>query len=105
MNVEDAAVVLHLHIRVNTENLLAFKSYVEEAFPVFEAASDCQGMVYACTDDPECLDEVFYYKTAEDYEQAERALTEDPRQKALIAKWRSLLEGPPRVEVCRRLAK
>ena len=105
MNVEDAEVVLHLHIRVGTESLLAFKSYLEEAFPVFEAASDCRGIVYACTDDPECFDEVFYYRTAEDYERAERALSEDPRQRALIERWRSLIEGPPRVEVCRRLSR
>lgn len=103
MRIEEAAVVLHLHIRVRAANREAFRAYIREAFPVFEAQGGCKGAVYGDASDPERYDEVFYYLSEESYQAGERAIREDPEQVLLLARWRALLDGPPRVEVFRRL--
>jgi hypothetical protein len=103
MRIEDAAVVLHLRITVREPNRAAFLAYVREAFPVFEATGGCKGAVYLDARDPERYDEVFYYDGEASYEAGERAIREDPAQVALLARWRALLDGPPEVEVVRRL--
>lgn len=104
MTIDDAAVVLHLRIRVRAEHQPAFRDYIREAFPVFEATGGCVGAVYADAADPERFDEVFYYDSEASYQAGERALHEVPEQAALLARWRQLIEGPPVVEVFRRLA-
>lgn len=103
MRIDEAAVVLHLHIRVKAGHREAFLAYVRDAFPVFEAAGDCLGAVYAVAGDAEAYDEVFYYRTEEAYQAGERAIREDPAQVALLARWRALLDGPPAVAVHRRV--
>lgn len=103
MKIDEAAVVLHLHVRVKQENHEAFWQYIRDAFPVFEAAGDCKGMVYVNVDDPESLDEVFYYSSDAAYQAGERAIRENKAQIALLARWRTLLDGPPRVVVQRRM--
>lgn len=102
MHVDDAAVVLHLHLRVPLEQQDAFRAYVAEAFPLFEARGDCRGAVYQAADDPAVFDEVFYYATEEAHQAAERAIDEDPIQRELLVRWRALLAGPPVVSVMRR---
>lgn len=96
MDINGAAVVLHLQIRVKRENHDAFRRYVDEAFPIFEAQGGCRGMVYVDPHDPESFDEVFYYATVADYEAGEQALH---MHEALLARWRALLEAPPQVTV------
>ena len=105
MRIDEAAVVLHLHIRVKPENRPAFAAYIADAFPVFEAGGDCRGAVYVDATDPEALDEVFYYRTEAAFQAGERAIQEDPVQVALLARWRALLEGPPRVVVKRAMGR
>lgn len=103
MNIEAAAVVLHLHIRVKEAQRPALLDYVREAFPVFEAPGGCKGVLYQDASDPERYDEVFYYASEESYQAGERAIQEDPEQVRLLTRWRALLEGPPVVQVVRRL--
>ncbi|HEY9842174.1 MAG: hypothetical protein ACAI44_06825 [Candidatus Sericytochromatia bacterium] len=103
MLISEAAVVLHLHIRVQPEKLTEFWDYVQQAFPVFEARGDCKGMVYAEGDEPGCFDEVFYYQSEAAYLAGEKAIRENPVEIALLAQWRSLLAEAPRVEVQRRV--
>ncbi|HEY9898898.1 MAG TPA: hypothetical protein V6D00_06920 [Pantanalinema sp.] len=102
MTLDDAEVILHLHIRIRQEHHAAFAAYVQDAFPVFEASGACKGAVYVSATDPEVFDEVFYYRDEAAYRAGEAALTSDPAQAALLKRWRELLEGPPRVEVFRR---
>ena len=40
-----------------------------------------------------------------DYKRSEDAITNDPAQARLIAEWRSLLSGPPKVSVYRKTAE
>ncbi|MBI5536081.1 MAG: hypothetical protein HY898_25395 [Deltaproteobacteria bacterium] len=103
MNIEDAAVVLHLRIRLKPGCMQDFLAYVSDAFPVFEAGCDCKGAVYADARDPEALDEVFYYRTEQDFREGERLTEHDTRQVELLKRWRTLLAGPPQVDVQRRI--
>lgn len=103
MRIDQAVVVLHLHIRVAEANRAAFLDYIREAFPIFEAGGECQGAVYAHAGDPELYDEVFYYASEAAYEAGEQAIQNDPVQVALLKRWRALLEGPPTVVVNRRV--
>jgi hypothetical protein len=104
MHVQDAAVVLHLRIRLKPGMLKAFFDYARGAFPVFEASCDCNGIVYADAQHPEAIDAVFDYRTEDDYQLGERLIAEDPAQVALLERWRSLLDGLPRVEVQWRIS-
>jgi hypothetical protein len=103
MKIQDASVVLHLRLRLKPGNFDQFLEYVAEAFPVFEAGCDCRGVVYRDDADPDALDEVFYYRTERDFREGERLIDHDPRQVALLQRWRALLDGPPQVQVQRRL--
>jgi quinol monooxygenase YgiN len=103
MTVEEAVVILHLRIRVKAANREAFMAYVQVAFPVFEAQGGCKGAIYVDASDPERYDEVFYYDSEESYQAGERAIRENPEQVMLLERWRTLLEGPPLVQICRRL--
>jgi hypothetical protein len=103
MDIKDATVVLHLRIRLKPGQREAFLSYVKEAFPVFEAGCDCKGVVYVSDQEPDALDEVFYYRTEVDFCEGERLTEHDPRQADLLTRWRALLDGPPRVEVQRKM--
>jgi hypothetical protein len=102
MNISDAFIVVHLHIRVKQANQAAFGDYLREALPIFESIGDCQGAVYSDAADPECFDEVFYYASEAAYAAAERAIRENPREIALLARWRALLAEPPKVVLERR---
>ena len=104
MHIQDAAVILHLRFRLKPGARQAFFDYFHEARPIFEAGCDCRGVVYAEAGDEEMLDEVFYYRTETDYKAGERLIEEDPAQRALVARWRELLDGPPQVTVQRRIA-
>ncbi|MFN3430262.1 MAG: putative quinol monooxygenase [Candidatus Sericytochromatia bacterium] len=103
MTIDEAAVVLHLHIRVRDDHRQALMAYVREAFPVFEAQGGCKGVLYQDAGDPERYDEVFYYASEESYQAGERAIQEDPEQVRLLERWRALLAEPPVVKVFRRL--
>jgi hypothetical protein len=103
MRIQDAAVVLHLRLRLKPGCLEEFLVYVAEAFPVFEAGCDCRGVVYRDDADPEAIDEVFYYRTERDFREGERLTDHDPRQVALLQRWRALLACPPQIQVQRRV--
>lgn len=103
MHIQDAAVILHLRFRLKPDARQAFFDYMQDAFPVFEAACDCKGVAYVDAQDADAIDEVFYYRTEADYRTAERLLSEDAAHAALITRWRALLDGAPSVEVQRRL--
>ena len=52
---------------------------------------------------PSHFDEVGYYASEEDYERSEKAIEEDPVQRALLEEWKSLLAGPPTVRIDKRV--
>lgn len=95
----DAAVVLHLDVEVAPERRAEFLGFCRRAFPVYESVGGCRMALYEDPAKPGRFFETGYYRTMEDYRRAERALSEDPAQAALIKEWRALLQGPPRVSV------
>lgn len=105
MNIEEAAVVFHLRIRIKAENRAAFFQYIDEAFPYYMKSGNSVCVVYQSADDPESYDEVFYYRTEEAYQAGEKAVAENPVDQALLKRWRALLDGPPQVEVYRPIKR
>lgn len=95
----EAGVVLHLEVEVPAERREAFRAFCRRAFPVYESVGGCRMALYEDPAKPGRYFETGYYAAMEDYRRAERALTEDPAQAALIKEWRALLSGPPRVSV------
>lgn len=95
-------VVLHLNVEVSAENRERFFDFCRRAFPVYESGGGCRMALYEDLSSPGRFDEVGYYASVADYERGERAIQEDPEQAALIKEWRSLLKGPPQVQVVRR---
>lgn len=97
----DAAEVV-LHLEVEPRDPKALADFCRRAFPVYESVGGCHMALYEDRARPGVFDEVGYYLTAADLARAEKALTEDPAQAALIKEWRALLKGPPRVRVFER---
>ncbi len=96
------AVALHLRIRVKPENHEALLGFLAEARPVYEQPVPGGAITMRLLqqrDDPNAFIEVFEYESVEAYEADDRRIREDPQQRALIDRWRSLLDGPPVVEV------
>lgn len=101
MTIDEARVVLRLRVKVSPAKRAAFLAFCARAFPVYESVGGLQMALYEEKEGR--FDEVAYYATPADHARSERALEEDPAQRALIAEWRALLEGPPEVLVERRL--
>lgn len=100
----DAAVVLHLDVEVEPERRAGFLDFCRRAFPVYESVGGCRMALYEDPAKPGRFFETGFYRTMDDYRRAERALSEDPAQAALIKEWRALLKGPPRVSVVAKTA-
>lgn len=98
----ESAVVLHLEVEVRPERRAAFLEFCRRAFPVYESVGGCRMALYEDPKKPGRFFETGFYASRADLERAERALTEDPVQAALIQEWKALLAGPPRVSVVER---
>ena len=101
--IADADVVLHLEVEVAAGRRQDFLDFCRRAFPVYESVGGCRMALYEDPAKPGHFFETGYYRTADDYARAERALEDDPAQAALIKEWRALLAAPPRVSVVRRV--
>ena len=103
-SIDDAQAVLTLEIEVPAEYRERFFDFCRRAFPVYESVGGCRMALYEDASRPGRFNEVGYYRTMDDYKRGEDALTGDPAQARLIAEWRSLLGGPPKVSVYRKHA-
>lgn len=99
---EEAAVVLHLHVRVLPGRREEFLAFCRRAFPVYESVGGLRMALYEDERQPGWFDEVGYYRSMDDYRRSEAALESDPAQAALIREWRGLLVSPPDVRVVAR---
>lgn len=102
--ISDAEVVLHLEVEVAAGRREDFLEFCRRAFPVYESVGGCRMALYEDPAKPGRFFETGYYRAEADYARAERALTGDPAQAALIKEWRALLSAPPRVVVVHRQA-
>ena len=96
--IADAAVVLHLRVRVAPERRAAFLDFCRRVFPVYEGVGGTRMALYEDPERPGAYD-----ATDDDRRRSEAALESDPAQAALIREWRALLDGPPQVLVFRRV--
>lgn len=97
--IEDAAVVLHLHVEVAQEKRKQFFDFCHRAFPIYESIGGNRMFLYEDASAPGHFDEVGYYRTQDDYRRSEDAIKNDPVQAKLISEWRSLLSSPPKVTI------
>ena len=104
MGVAEAEVVLNLEVEVPPENRARFFDFCRRAFPVYESVGGNRMLVYEDASRPGRFNEIGYYRTMEDYKRGEDAIKDDPAQIRLIAEWRSLLSGPPKVTLYRKSA-
>ncbi|HRP61898.1 MAG TPA: hypothetical protein PK400_01245 [Phycisphaerales bacterium] len=97
------AITLHLHIRTLPGKRDALLTFLRKARLYYESPGGIHMRVLEHREDASRLIEVFEYDTAETYEADEDRVQNDPQMKALLAEWRALLDGPPRVEVWRNV--
>jgi hypothetical protein len=98
---QSPAVILHLHIvpaAGRRDDLLAF---LRRARPYYESPGGIRMRLLESQDGPDALIEVVEYDTVSDYEEDDERVKNDVQTKELLEEWRSLLAGPPRVEVYR----
>lgn len=99
-----AKIVLQLHIRPAAGQREALLSFLREARVYYESPDGIRMRVLESREDADAIIEVFEYETERAFEADEWRVEHDEQMKALLAKWRSLLAGPPRVEVFREVA-
>jgi quinol monooxygenase YgiN len=90
---------LHLRIKVKPEQREALLAFLCEARPFYEQPGGITMRLLENRSDPNAFIEVFEYESVAAYEADDRRVREDPQQRAYIERWRSLLDGPPVVEV------
>lgn len=97
------AITLYLHIRPSPGKHDALFAFLRKARSYYESPGGIRMRVLQHREDQSRLVEVFEYDTVEIYEADEDRVQNDPQMKALLAEWRSLLDGPPRAEVWRNI--
>ncbi|MBY0310836.1 MAG: GNAT family N-acetyltransferase [Phycisphaerales bacterium] len=89
---------LHLRVRVKPESRPAFEALLREAIPVYERPGGIRVRVVQGLDDPNQLTEIVEYADRRVYQADQLRVESDPELKGLLARWRQLLVGQPRVE-------
>lgn len=89
---------LHLRVRVKPESRPAFEAFLREAIPVYERPGGIRVRVVQGLDDPCELIEIVEYADRRTYEADQKRAESDPEHKAILTRWRQLLDGPPKVE-------
>lgn len=95
------AVEIHLRIRVRDEQRDMFLAFLREAVPFYESPGGIRVTILRDTNDPERYIERIAYRTEAVYQHDQQRIESDPEMKAYLARWRSLLDGPPVVEIYR----
>lgn len=92
------SVVLHLRIKVAPEKREELLTFLRDARDYYQQPGGIRMRLLQDGDDDNALLEVFEYETVEDYQRDEQRVATDPMMRAVLAKWRSLLKGKPKVE-------
>ena len=91
------AVHLHLAGRVPPGGWAALEAFLAEAFAVYEAPGGITMRLLRDAEDPCAFVEVVEYETRQDHDRDQVRVDRDPVLRDLLARWRALLDGPPRV--------
>ena len=92
---------LHLRIRVLDGKRDEFLAFVAEAVPYYEAPGGIHVRLLEDVSDWHRFIEVVEYADDATYRRDQQRLTGDPQMKEYVARWHTLLDGPPSVEVYR----
>ena len=99
------ALVLHLRIRARDGQREPLLQFLAEARPFYESPGGITMRVFQHHSDDHAFIEVFEYDSEETFKRDERRVATDPKMKQVLELWRSLLEGPPVVEVYRDVSE
>lgn len=99
---QQAAVEVHLHIRVATEQRKALVEFLTEAIPFYQQPGGIRVSLWESESDPTRLIELIEYATEEAFEKDRVRVDTDPTMQGYLARWRRLLAEPVRVETLRR---
>lgn len=95
------AVEIHLRIRVPESRRGALLEFLAEAVPFYESPGGIRVTLLREAGDPERYIERIGYRTEADYERDRHRVESDPEMRAMLERWRAIIEGPPVVEVYR----
>ena len=97
--IQTCAVELHLRICASNGKRDELLAFLRSAKPYYESPGGIRMRLLQDHADPDRFIEIFEYATLADFEADEHRVNNDEKMKALLATWRSLLDGPPVVEV------
>ena len=93
-----AAIQLDLHLRVAREGRAAFFEFLREAVPVYEGPGGIRIRLLESLQEPGTFIERVVYADRAAFDADQARVETDPSMRVLLARWRDLLEAPPRVE-------
>jgi quinol monooxygenase YgiN len=96
---EPCVIAVHLRIRTTDDKREFLLEFLRQARPFYEQPGGIRMRLLQDAEDENIFIEVFEYATIEAYETDEQRVANDPKMKAFLTMWRSLLDGPPKVEV------
>lgn len=101
MDADPTRVDLHLRIHVQRGRREEFLAFLREATPYYEAPGGIEVRLLEDTADDHRFIELVLYENEEAYRRDQERVDSDPRMRALLERWRGMLDGPPVVEVYR----
>lgn len=94
---DDVAVItLYLHGRLRTTRA-DLEAFLVRARPVYEQPGGIRTRLQWSLDDPAVFVEIMEYVDRATYDADQLRVEQDPTMRALLAEWRTHLDGPPRV--------
>ena len=98
------AIVLVLEGRVPDGGQLPLERFFAEATRYYESHDGTQASLHWDVHDKCRFREVFAYKSEEAFEADDERTKSDPVMRSFLARWHTLLVGPPEVSVWRNVA-
>lgn len=96
-------VELHLRLRVQRGRREEFLAFLREATPYYEAPGGIEIRLLEDLADDHRFIELVLYEDEAGYQRDQERVERDPEMRRLLERWRGMLEGPPTVEVYRRV--
>lgn len=92
---------LHLRCRVAQGRRAEFLAFLREAIPFYESPGGIEIQLLEDRQDDHRFIEVVRYDHELAYSRDQERVASDPTMQGYLARWRSMLAGPPTVEVYR----
>jgi amino-acid N-acetyltransferase len=96
--------IVSLSLRVLPERRDAFLALLAEAFPFYEAPGGVRMSLFESVDEPGRMLELVSYAGEAEYLADQERVEHDPEMRAMLGRWRALVEGPVEVRRMRPVA-